>query len=332
MAITLSQRDYCALFQTIEKQPTSSNDEFDLVWTYPEQLGQGYWREIRLRDGLELAIAHYQLHNPITIQSPERKHPLEYTFYLSGGYQSQQNCTCAGQYSLYGSGLAPVEETTEWTDTKQIAVNVHLDPAVFLTWLGQTPDSVAPELQHLIKPFTQTYYERSGATTGTMQMVLQQILQCPFQGVTKRMYLESKASELMALLVEQEIALHQDKKKTRYSHLLKPDDVDRIYYASDILLQRLDDPPSLIELARQVELNDCTLKRGFHQVFGTTAFGYLHQHRLEQARQLLEERRLNVSEIAQAVGFANRSYFAAAFRKKFGVTPREYLSRERNSA
>ncbi|MCD8489485.1 MAG: AraC family transcriptional regulator [Desertifilum sp.] len=79
-------------------------------------------------------------------------------------------------------------------------------------------------------------------------------------------------------------------------------------------------------MARQVGLNDCTLKRGFRQVFGKTVFGYLHEYRLEYARQLLEERRLNVSEVAQKIGFVNRSYFAAAFRKKVWPHPQRIPS------
>lgn len=331
MPITLSQYDYWTLFQDIESQTASNADEFDIAWKYPEQLGQGCRREIRLRDGLELAIARYQLHDSIVMQLPEREHPLEYSFHLSGGYKNQQSSTRTGQYSLCGSGLAP-SELTEWADLEQVDVNVHIDPELFITWLNQTSDSIPQELQHLIKPPPQIYYVRSGTTTGAMQTALQQILQCPFHGITKRMYLESKVWELMALLIEQELALHETQNSTPRTHLLKPDDVDRIHQARDILLQQINDPPSLVELARQVGLNDCTLKRGFRQVFGTTAFGYLHNYRLEQARQLLEERRLNISEIAQAIGFANRSYFAAAFRKKFGVTPRAYLASYRNSA
>lgn len=331
MTITLSQHNYWELFQEAEEQTDSSVDEFDITWKYPEQLGQGYWREIRLRNGVELAITHYQLHKPVTLQLPERDHPLEYSFHLAGKHHHQQRSNRAGKYSLFGSGLAPVE-TCKWVDIEQIEVNVHIKPEQFATWLNQTTDSIPQELQHLVQPSPQTYYVRSGTTTIAMQTALQQILHCPFQGITKQLYLESKVWELMTLLVEQELTLKENQKITHRSYWLKPDDIDRIHQARTILLEQLDNPPSLIELARQVGLNDCTLKRGFRQVFGTTAFGLLHDYRLEQARQLLEERRLNVSEIAQAIGFANRSYFAAAFRKKFGVTPREYLSSYRNSA
>jgi AraC family transcriptional regulator, transcriptional activator of the genes for pyochelin and ferripyochelin receptors len=45
---------------------------------------------------------------------------------------------------------------------------------------------------------------------------------------------------------------------------------------------------------------------------------------METARQLLSDRRLNVREVAQAVGYANQSRFAAAFRKQFGINPKAF--------
>lgn len=329
MAIVLSQSDYWELFNESEPiEPTSYLDPFEISLSYPKLLGQGYRREVELRDGLELAIAHYQLHDAVIMRLPEREHPLEYSFHLAGGFSSSEDTTRAEQYCLCGSGLAPAE-ITEWHPTEHLEVNVHLDPSLFTSWLNQSPDSLPPEFQPLVQRTPQPYSVRSGVTTPAMYNVLQQILHCPFHGVTKRIYLESKVWELMALLIAQELEQHSDQQPARR---LKPDDVDRIHQAKTILFERLDNPPSLIELARQVGLNDCTLKRGFRQVFGQTAFGLLHDYRLEQARQLLEERRLNVSEITQAIGFTNRSYFAAAFRKKFGVSPREYLSGYKNSA
>ncbi len=86
----------------------------------------------------------------------------------------------------------------------------------------------------------------------------------------------------------------------------------------------------MIDLARSVGMNDCTFKRGFRQVFGTTAFGYLRKHRMIQARQLLLENKMSIAEVARAVGYSHPGYFAAAFRKKFGVSPSHYLSQHGN--
>jgi len=85
----------------------------------------------------------------------------------------------------------------------------------------------------------------------------------------------------------------------------------------------MDSPPTLTDLARQVGINDCTLKRRFRQVFGTTVFGYLHNYRMEQARTLLLENQLTIAAIAHRVGYNNLCAFSTAFRKKFGMSPRE---------
>lgn len=66
-------------------------------------------------------------------------------------------------------------------------------------------------------------------------------------------------------------------------HSLKSEDCDRLYLAQTILRDRLDNPPSLKELAQKISLNECTLKRGFRQLFDTTVFGYLYQQRMEYA-------------------------------------------------
>lgn len=72
-----------------------------------------------------------------------------------------------------------------------------------------------------------------------------------------------------------------------------------------------------------MELNECTLKRGFQQVFGKTAFGYLRDHRLEQARQLLEMGTYKVEEVARIVGYRNLGAFSEAFHKQFGIRARD---------
>ncbi|MUL37155.1 helix-turn-helix transcriptional regulator [Gloeocapsopsis dulcis] len=322
MTITLSKEAYWELFEDTASEETHIDD---ITQKYPSQLGQGYYRTVNLREGLELAIAKYQLHDDIILKMPERSHPIEYTFLLAGVEQYDDQFISAGHYNLCSSGIAPKEKSKYSATQPVFAINVHIEPELFTAFWHSESESTLPAVEQLLRG-DKEYDFSSGRTTIAMQTAVQQILQCPYQSLTKRMYLESKVWELMALLIH-------DLERPRHlpNTPLKPDDIDRIHYAKEILLQQLDNPLSLIELARQVGLNDCTLKRGFRQVFGKTVFGYLHDYRLEQARQLLEQRRMNVSEIARSVGFANRSYFASAFRKKFGVNPRDYLN-QKNSA
>ncbi|MBD2566094.1 MULTISPECIES: helix-turn-helix transcriptional regulator [Nostoc] len=297
-------------------------DMFDTISYFPKELGKGFYGEIELRDGLYLAISEHQLHDDLIIKLPERQHPLEYSFYLAGYNQDKHFAVSSGQNRLWGSGLAPKEMYKSFKSEKNIEINVHMEPELFRFFMGKEKKQLPQELTHLVRKPHQEYYSRSGNTTPAMQVALQQILNCPYQGMMKRMYLESKVLELMVLLVEEDVSALKNKNDT---FLLKPDDVERIHHAKEILLRDLENPPSLIELSRQVGLNDCTLKRGFRLVFNTTVFGYLHHHRLEQARKLLVTGEISISQASRRVGFSSRSYFATAFRKKFGINPKEFL-------
>lgn len=318
MAIALSQDDYWTLFQesAVDRDVASTADQLDITRKYSSQWGHGFMREICLREGLTLDIANYQprrYHHPFC----RPRTSLEYSFNLPDGYPSSAD---AIPYHLFGSGIAPGGREKQYANQRIMWVSVHIEPEVFRSFAGNPSGQVPEALQHLIGDPNQKYYVRPGQATPAMHIALQQILQCPYQGFTQRMFLESKVWELMALLLEQEAETQQGRQPVVW---LKPDDVDRIHQAKAILLQHLNNPPSLTQLARQAGLNECTLKLGFRQVFGTTAFSYLHHYRLEQARQLLTTDEMSVTQVAQSIGFA-RNYFTKAFRQKFGCTPLAY--------
>jgi AraC-like DNA-binding protein len=321
--ITLSQSDYWSFFQEkpVDESVPFTVEQIDSVWDYPSQWGQGFVRDIELREGMTLSIADYYLHRDLIVTGIDREHPIELSYALMGISPSDSAFAQAGQHFLCGSGLAPGEDRQQPAHQRIVEVNIHIEPALFCQWCNGSSNQLPPEISHLVKPFDQVYYTRVSATTTTMYGAIQQILQCPFQGLTRRMYLESKVWELMALELAHPLEADGS---THTAKPLKPEDVERIHYAKELLISRLSDPPSLLELARLVGINDCKLKAGFRQVFGTTVFGYLHSYRMERSRQLLEAGEMSVAEAAQAVGFVNRSHFAIAFRKKFGVNPSIY--------
>ena len=77
-------------------------------------------------------------------------------------------------------------------------------------------------------------------------------------------------------------------------------------------------------LSKRVCLNEFKLKKGFKELFGVPVYTYVLDKRLELARDLLEKK-LYVSDVANLVGYGNMSHFAAAFRKKYGVNPSDYI-------
>ncbi|MEM9817476.1 MAG: AraC family transcriptional regulator [Cyanobacteria bacterium P01_D01_bin.6] len=176
-------------------------------------------------------------------------------------------------------------------------------------------------IEHVLDQIEQGFYCQTAAMLPWMQTAAKQILDCPFQGVVRQLYLESKAIELISLYLHQcSINVHPNTLPPQ----LCSEEIERVYLAKEILLANLEHPPSLLELAQRVGLNDCKLKRGFRQLLGTTAFGYLYQQRMEKARDLLKVDTMNITEVAAVVGYTNPSAFGAAFKRRFGTTPSAY--------
>jgi AraC-like DNA-binding protein len=326
MTITISEQAYDDLWQAEEETMQADPlDPLDVNYRYPTELGQGWIRWIQLREGLELEIFNAQLRNRVIVESPDRFSWVVYHFHLFGQHEDKHTTVGDREFALYGSGFA-AKQRCDGPDQEALEVIISLDPRVLCAFVGNPERQLPAELRQLVRAEDREHYTRVGALTPLMEHVLWQILRCSHRGIQKRMYLEAKALEVVSLVLEQEREVQLGSPPD--CSPLKPGTLERIHHARTLLLQQLDNPPSLMGLAQQVNLNEYTLKRGFRQVFGKPVFEYLHDYRLEQARQLLDTGDFKVAEVAQRVGFANRSYFATAFRQQFGLNPKDYQQKK----
>jgi len=92
----------------------------------------------------------------------------------------------------------------------------------------------------------------------------------------------------------------------------------------DYIHAHLKDDLSLIELAAAINLSPRHFSRLFRKTFGTTAYRYVMDERINRVKTLLATKRLSILEIGEALGFADQSHLTNAFRKATGVTPRRY--------
>ncbi len=83
-------------------------------------------------------------------------------------------------------------------------------------------------------------------------------------------------------------------------------------------------PLSLNSIAEQFYMNKCYLSRIFKEITGFTVNGYLHARRIQKARSLLIQNSMNISEVAEAAGYENLTYFERVFKKHTGMSPLEY--------
>ncbi|MEM9487117.1 MAG: AraC family transcriptional regulator [Cyanobacteria bacterium P01_F01_bin.116] len=301
----------------------------DIEFTWPADIAQGGNRIVQVRSGLQVFYETLTPESDLRLQANYLpSDPFGLIFILSGDSEvsvtrARQPLTFLPKGDINVLGYGGTEKGTINYLSGQTAqiVQIVVEPWLMGEFVQRNPINLPLPMREILQGDRSRAYVHIGETNPAMQMALHQLWHCPYQGLTRLMYLEGKALELLALKLFQ---LSEDNSK-QLPKSLKPQDVERIHHAKDLLLSDIENPPSLIALARAVGLNDYKLKQGFHHVFDTTVFGYLHNHRMEKARQLLQTTDLSVSEVAYAVGFSNRSYFAAAFRRKFNINPKAYL-------
>ena len=102
---------------------------------------------------------------------------------------------------------------------------------------------------------------------------------------------------------------------------------DTIIKAREILLQHIGDPITIKELSRKVATNECYLKKGFKEMFGTTIFDFYQSQRMEHAKYLLYDKALSVTDVSALLGYSSISHFSTAFKKHTGLKPCELLVR-----
>jgi AraC-like DNA-binding protein len=165
--------------------------------------------------------------------------------------------------------------------------------------------------------------------TPRMTYLLRDAITCPHKGMFRKLFLESRALELIACHLEQAFLQTSHRSSARP---LTPEDRDCITLARDILVDRLQYPPALPDLAREVGMSHTRLTRGFKKLYGCTVFEYLRNKRLSYGRNLLVENQLSITEVAFEAGFSSSSHFAAAFQRVYGVTPSHYRLVDRGRA
>ena len=157
---------------------------------------------------------------------------------------------------------------------------------------------------------------------GTPLMIaVDQVFSLPIAESLRTLYLRGKVMEILGLYFHQE----REAAKDACPFLQDEGQAEKIRQARRYLEAHMAQPPTLPELARAVGLNEYHLKAGFKNLYATTVHRYLTDYRLEQARKLLLSGQCRVNEASDQVGYANPSHFIAAFRKKYGMTPRQYL-------
>jgi AraC-like DNA-binding protein len=156
--------------------------------------------------------------------------------------------------------------------------------------------------------------------------VLEGLLNHTYTGSLENIYVNAQMQ--MLLLFSLNCMLGEKEPETfECKFLANVDDREKIMRAREVLLQHIGEPITIKELSRKVAINECYLKKGFKELFGTTIFDFYQGQRMEHAKYLLYEKGLNVTEVSAMLGYSSISHFSTAFKKQTGLKPCELLLR-----
>jgi AraC family transcriptional regulator len=92
----------------------------------------------------------------------------------------------------------------------------------------------------------------------------------------------------------------------------------------ELMEAKLEGELRLVELAREAGLSTSHFVRSFRQSTGRTPYQFLLHRRVKRAQNLMRDRRVSLTEVALASGFADQHHLARIFRRVTGITPSDY--------
>ncbi len=259
-----------------------------------------------------MMVYHYKKDNPAG-------NHLELRFCIAGNMYCRKKETECDSCRLNTSKAC--EERMESVDVLSFRFSpVHLSQFV-------RPAKPASKLTENILSFTHSSsFSKTLSLCSRTRMVLEALLNHAYTDSFENIYINAQTQ--MLLLYSMECMLG-DKEPEGFQCKFLANDADRekIIKSREILLQHIGEPLTIRELSRKVAINECYLKKGFKELFGTTIFDFYQGQRMEHARYLLYEKGLSVTDVSMMLGYSSISHFSTAFKKQTGLKPCELLLR-----
>lgn len=169
----------------------------------------------------------------------------------------------------------------------------------------------------------QNSFSKTFSVCNRTRMVLEGLLNHSYSGNLANIFVNAQTQ--MLLLHSLDCLEEKEIDTTANKFLANEADREKILKAREVLLQHIGEPITIKALSRKVAMNECYLKKGFKEMFGSTIFDFYQSQRMEHAKYLLYEKGLNVTEVSVLLGYSSISHFSTAFKKHTGLKPCELL-------
>ncbi|WP_353776921.1 helix-turn-helix domain-containing protein [Winogradskyella sp. 3972H.M.0a.05] len=287
-----------------------------------KSIAKGSFNEIAIEDGFLVLTFQNQSNAVQTLERHIDSRFIQFHFCLRGSIDFQFN---NGNYTF---GIAEEQSLLLYNPQRELPIHLDAKPK---TWLVSALISIekfhglfsqeANYITFLSDDNKDKKYYSDAKITPSMTIVLNQIINYNLNPSVQHLYTKGKVYELLSLFFNK----NKEADIEQCPFLVDESNVIKIRKAKDIIIARMVEPPSLQELADEIDLSLKKLKEGFKQIYGDSVYSFLFDYKMEVARKLLEGGKHNVNEVGLKVGYSTASHFISAFKKKYGTTPKKYL-------
>ena len=286
--------------------------------SFPLEIGTDYMEKIYIQDGFLFSKTNYNIEKPIFLEAKQEERKFVITISLKGNttYINSQDKKII-PFKEGFTTISMFENTQGFREFKDKQIN-QIRLILSESFLRRNFQKSLVEKYFFNKQNLQLIDFR--LTSIQSQFLLNDILNCTLVGELANIYKQGKIFELLSL----EISKLQKNEDDIFL-----DDYDRsaILKAKEILLNNLQNPPSIVGLAKMVHLSEVKLKRGFKQIYKTSPYQLLVSHKMNLAKNMLESGEYNINEIALQVGYKFANNFTNAFYKEFKIRPKDILKK-----
>lgn len=314
-------------------QETPSSDFPDVGYDFNKYMSgltgvQGRSCQLHLREGLDVSGFDLVLESG-EYQSSKQVEPCIALFVMLQGAGKGEVQPCSSDRTLgipfrprtcyisvlqervRGSSLVPVGSTLQGVDIRfSLSFLQRLQQSDLLSRLNvQHPAHLASTDLVWLGASAINYKQEQAA-----RYILGQIFGPPRNDLQLECQALSILSELISTLREQSQSLHHERPLTNKEKRA-------VESAINLIDAQLGHGWTISELARRVGINEKRLKLGFKWLTGRPVGRYIQSRRLEQAKVMISNQGLSVTEASLTVGYANPSHFTHLFKREFGHPP-----------
>lgn len=286
----------------------------------PEKFGKGYCRGLVFNEHIRILILNYELNKDLIVENPDinpgsRTILFKFQNIFSDDTSSPAETRLKTRPSVLIATTSLNADVVIPIHSHTATINIEVD-AGYLNSLFDSGEK-SPVLHGLLQNRQPLLFEQ--IIFPSLQKIVDEIVSEQVGETFELFFLRLKAEELICRLLMQ---LEKRDEKRLYD--LNSRDIQTIYKVKEQMLERLEIPPVIKDLAVYAAMSPTKLKRLFSQIFGNSIFNYYQEFRMKKAAFLLKEEKLSVSDTGYKLGFTNLSHFSKVFKAHTGMKPKQY--------